>query len=110
MMQPNEWIAALEQPKAMLALTSLYSVEDSLAHAARYEGLAREYERRFGPGDMRFFRAPGRTELIGNHTDHNNGMALAAAVTADIVAVAAPGAICALRCFRAGMKNPLYWI
>ena len=34
--------------------------------------------------------APGRTELGGNHTDHNNGRVLAAAVDLDCVAIAAP--------------------
>ncbi|MBI9079990.1 MAG: galactokinase [Pseudodesulfovibrio sp.] len=34
--------------------------------------------------------APGRTELGGNHTDHNNGVVLAAAVHLDCLAVASP--------------------
>ena len=34
--------------------------------------------------------APGRTELGGNHTDHNRGLALAAAVDADILAAVRP--------------------
>lgn len=33
---------------------------------------------------------PGRTEICGNHTDHNNGLIAAAAVNLDILAVAAP--------------------
>lgn len=37
-----------------------------------------------------FFSAPGRTELGGNHTDHQHGRVLAAAVNLDILAVAAP--------------------
>lgn len=37
-----------------------------------------------------FFSAPGRTEVGGNHTDHNAGRILAAAVDLDIVAAAAP--------------------
>ncbi|NLM86423.1 MAG: galactokinase [Clostridiales bacterium] len=34
--------------------------------------------------------APGRAEIIGNHTDHNNGLVLAAAVNLDTVAVVTP--------------------
>ena len=34
--------------------------------------------------------APGRCELIGNHTDHNGGRVIAGAVTRDIIAVASP--------------------
>ena len=44
----------------------------------------------FGEGEFRLFSAPGRTELGGNHTDHNQGLGLAAAVGADILAAARP--------------------
>ncbi|MDR2101295.1 MAG: hypothetical protein LBP43_01840, partial [Treponema sp.] len=40
--------------------------------------------------DFRFFTAAGRTELGGNHTDHNRGKVLAASVQLDSAAVAAP--------------------
>ena len=38
-------------------------------------------------GNLRIFTAPGRTELAGNHTDHNNGKVLAAAIQLDCAAV-----------------------
>jgi galactokinase len=41
-------------------------------------------------GDLRVFTAAGRTELGGNHTDHNRGKALAASIHLDAVAVVAP--------------------
>ncbi|MDR0760971.1 MAG: galactokinase [Treponema sp.] len=41
-------------------------------------------------GDLRLFTAPGRTELGGNHTDHNQGKVLAASIQLDQAAVAAP--------------------
>lgn len=41
-------------------------------------------------GDVCLFSSPGRTEVGGNHTDHNAGRVLAAAVDLDILAVAAP--------------------
>jgi galactokinase len=41
-------------------------------------------------GDLHIFSAPGRTELGGNHTDHNHGKVLAASIQMDSVAVAAP--------------------
>ncbi|MDR0785374.1 MAG: galactokinase [Treponema sp.] len=43
-----------------------------------------------GAGDMRVFVAPGRTELCGNHTDHNLGKVIAAAVQLDVVGIARP--------------------
>lgn len=39
---------------------------------------------------VRYFTAPGRTELGGNHTDHQHGLVLAAAVDVDTVAAVAP--------------------
>ena len=38
-------------------------------------------------GEHRFFSAPGRTEICGNHTDHNNGKVFAASVDLDVIAV-----------------------
>jgi galactokinase len=40
--------------------------------------------------DFRIFSAPGRTELGGNHTDHNRGRVLAASIQMDAVAIVAP--------------------
>jgi len=40
--------------------------------------------------DFRYYSAPGRTELGGNHTDHNNGSVLASSVDFDMVAVVRP--------------------
>lgn len=37
--------------------------------------------------DIRLFSAPGRTEIGGNHTDHQHGCVLAAAVNLDVIAV-----------------------
>ena len=42
-----------------------------------------------GQTDIQLFSSPGRTEVGGNHTDHNGGRILAAAVDLDIIAVAA---------------------
>ena len=39
---------------------------------------------------QRFFSAPGRTEVGGNHTDHNNGRVLAAGVSLDVIAAVVP--------------------
>ena len=41
-------------------------------------------------GDIRLFSAPGRTELGGNHTDHNHGKVIAASIHLDALAAVAP--------------------
>ena len=40
----------------------------------------------FGGAPERYFSAPGRTEISGNHTDHQRGRVLAGAVNLDTVA------------------------
>lgn len=61
-----------------------------VAQRKRYENMKDAFESVFAEADaVRFFRCPGRIELIGNHTDHQNGMVAAAAVQKDIAAVAA---------------------
>jgi galactokinase len=56
---------------------------DALLHFEKYYGRGRE---------VRIYSAPGRAELGGNHTDHQNGIALAAAVSLDIIAVVSKSA------------------
>ena len=48
------------------------------------------YAKTFGSRPEALFSAPGRTELGGNHTDHQHGRVLAAAVDLDVLAAAAP--------------------
>ena len=56
----------------------------------RYLAALAQFELYFGPGrQVQVYSAPGRAELGGNHTDHQHGYGLAAAVTLDLVAVAA---------------------
>jgi len=56
----------------------------------RYFNLIQNFSQAF-PGDdeIELFSTPGRTEVGGNHTDHNAGRVLAAAVDLDIVAAVA---------------------
>lgn len=70
------------------SLSQVYG-RDAERARARLAELAARYEERFGAGDPEFFTASGRTEIIGNHTDHNGGKILAASITMDSVAAAA---------------------
>ena len=55
----------------------------------RYEEIRKGFAGQFGDAaGIEYFSAPGRTEIGGNHTDHNHGHVLAAAVNLDIVAAA----------------------
>ena len=55
---------------------------------ARYEAAVKVFEERFGEGDgIEIYSAPGRTEVGGNHTDHQHGEVLAASINRDAIAV-----------------------
>lgn len=66
----------------------LYQQEAS-GQRARYEALREGFAQQFGSAEGgQYFSAPGRSEIGGNHTDHNHGRVLAAAVNLDIAAYA----------------------
>ncbi len=63
--------------------------QEAQAQRARYDELREGFQQQFGDSEGgEFFSAPGRTEVGGNHTDHNHGRVLAAAVNLDIAAYA----------------------
>ncbi len=73
-------------------LTALYAADEkALAwQKARYLKAIDAFEKLYPEEkDIFIFSAPGRTEVGGNHTDHQRGRVLAAAVNLDIIAVAA---------------------
>ncbi len=63
--------------------------KDTEGAAARYEHLADGYSQSFGEAELSFFTSPGRTEIIGNHTDHNGGKVIAASIDLDTIGAAA---------------------
>ena len=70
------------------ALVRVYGEKELDAQRRRYAELCSFYEDTLGEGEnIRFFSAPGRTEVCGNHTDHNNGKVLAASINLDAIAV-----------------------
>lgn len=58
------------------------------ASRERYIAAVDEFVKLYGDADnLRLFSAPGRTEIGGNHTDHQHGCVLAASVDLDVIAV-----------------------
>ena len=68
-------------------LNALYAGEDQFE---RYNRLSEAFRSHFNREPVAFVSAPGRTEVVGNHTDHQNGKVLAAAVNLDTVGAVAP--------------------
>ena len=74
------------------AFAKLYGADTATvaAQRVRYVDMIDHFEENFGTGrTVCLYSAPGRTEIGGNHTDHNNGVVIAAAVNLDIIAVVA---------------------
>jgi galactokinase len=78
----------LSGPENAPLFAGLYGEEAGNARN-RYMGLVEGLIERSG-GDVRMFTAAGRTELGGNHTDHNRGKVLAASIQLDAVAAVSP--------------------
>lgn len=85
------------------ALVRVYGEKELDAQRRRYAELCSFYEDTLGEGEnIRFFSAPGRTEVCGNHTDHNHGQVLAAAINLDAVACASKNGSGIIRVFSKG--------
>ena len=65
-------------------------VQDKETYLERIRQVKEGFAKTYGKEDPRIFSAPGRTEIGGNHTDHQHGCVLAAAVDMDILAAALP--------------------
>ena len=73
---------------------------------SRYETLTRRLcELGHKPGEVRYFTAPGRTELCGNHTDHQHGLVLAGSVDVDTIAAVAENGSGKLLFFSEGFPS-----
>ncbi len=70
----------------------LYGTDEAVlkSEATRYASLLDQFSELFGTEEASVFTSPGRTEIGGNHTDHQFGRVLAGAVNLDNIAVAAP--------------------
>ena len=55
---------------------------------SRITNIINEFLKQYGEGDFSIFSVAGRTEICGNHTDHNFGCVTCASVDLDIVAIA----------------------
>ncbi|MEG0366690.1 MAG: galactokinase family protein, partial [Coprobacillus sp.] len=53
----------------------------------RYQKAIDKFIELYGEQDIEIYSAPGRSEVGGNHTDHQHGCVLAAAINLDIIAV-----------------------
>ena len=70
-------------------LTEIYVDTGVLSYQnERYQKAIQKYEELYGSGEVELFSAAGRSEVGGNHTDHQHGEVLAASINLDAIAVA----------------------
>ncbi|MDO4500983.1 MAG: galactokinase family protein [Erysipelotrichaceae bacterium] len=64
-------------------LKKIVCKDDLTAEKARYQKLLDDALAKYGDGDYHFISSPGRTEIGGNHTDHQHGHVVAASLSID---------------------------
>ncbi|GHV60742.1 galactokinase [Spirochaetia bacterium] len=79
----------LDGKKTATLFSELYGSGESVltGQKKRYAALIEQFKKRFGDDEIRIFSCPGRSEIGGNHTDHNHGKVLAASIQKDCIAV-----------------------
>ncbi len=88
-MKTDETIRFLESEKAGKLMTALYGEKAAGENILRYQNLVKDFKNHFPEEEVLLFTSPGRTEISGNHTDHNHGKVLAGSINLDCVGVAA---------------------
>lgn len=69
-------------------LLDIYVDENLLDYQKeRYIKAIKKYEELYGEGEVEIYSAPGRSEVGGNHTDHQRGQVLACGLNLDVIAI-----------------------
>ncbi|MCP4309736.1 MAG: galactokinase [Bacteroidetes bacterium] len=88
--------------------SKIYGEDGNILEAqyTRYDELVRIYQEKFGKQELHYFSTPGRTEIGGNHTDHNHGRVLAGSINLDSVAIAAKSQSDQITVYSVGYDEP----
>lgn len=98
-----ELVDRIRNGKMDETISRVYPGKEICQVRRRLAGICQGYEKLFGiTGELHGFSVPGRTELGGNHTDHQHGCVLAAGVDLDSAAAAAPNGEDTIRLFSEG--------
>ena len=87
-MNINELKSKLNNGDYNEELKYIYACTETSSYKERFIEVMDGFSNTFcyQPDDMRLFSAPGRTEIGGNHTDHQHGCVLAAGLNLDVIA------------------------
>ena len=92
LLEPEQAAARVLSGEYDAKLRQFYGADGSalLPYRQRIADAVRRFTEIYGQRPLRVFSVSGRTELGGNHTDHQHGNVLAGGISLDIIAVAAP--------------------
>lgn len=87
-METKKIIELIENGNFDEKLIDIYVDKDQLEYQKkRYIDTITKFEEYYGEEDVQIFSAPGRSEIGGNHTDHQHGKVLACAINRDAIGV-----------------------
>ena len=87
-MKTTELLNSIKSGALDARLAEIYGSEAVEAQKERYVGALDDFYSMYGEREVSLFSVPGRSEISGNHTDHNFGKVLAGSINLDIIAVA----------------------
>lgn len=87
-MQTNEMKKNIQEGRLDERIIDIYVDTTKLEyHKKRYVQAIELFESHYGAGEAEIFSAPGRSEVGGNHTDHQHGEVLAASINLDTIGI-----------------------
>ena len=87
-MKTTELLKLIKENGADARLADIYGAENVDAQRERYAEAIGEFYSIYCEREVSLFSVAGRSEISGNHTDHNFGKVLAGSINLDIIAVA----------------------
>ena len=86
-MKTTQLLNYIKEGKLDTRLADIYGSENVASQKERYIEAVSDFLEIYGERETELFSVPGRSEISGNHTDHNFGKVLAGSINLDIIAV-----------------------
>jgi galactokinase len=86
-MKTTQLLNYIKEGKLDSRLADIYGSENVASQKERYVSAVSDFYEIYGERETELFSVPGRSEISGNHTDHNFGKVLAGSINLDIIAV-----------------------
>ena len=86
-MKTTQLLNYIKEGKLDSRLADIYGSENLASQKERYIEAVSDFLEIYGEREAELFSVPGRSEISGNHTDHNFGKVLAGSINLDIIAV-----------------------